>query len=367
MKTAGKILMMLLALVFALAGGEGIVRGLGVGPDIHRIQRGTIRLTSDPGLKYELLPNVVSSEGEVLVNPFGMRNRSIELAKPSGVRRVACVGDSIAFGMGARHEFFSVQLEPKLNAGREAVAGRWEVLNFGVPGYNIGQVAAMLAGRAACFHPDLVLYLYCLNDPEETSRELEDILRAEDMTAARRDYVDRIWGASRSGLGRLQLWQLVRLKWAGLRAGRPEVRAQYRDDMEQIRAGRGMEHYLGLYANPAARKRWKDGMGRIGDWSRATGVPVWVVVFPVFQQLDSYPLAGIHRAVAEAAEAEGLTVVDLLGVFQAAAAAQEGMFHADPLHPNERGYGMAAQAVADRMAEAGWGGGASPMPGIKGP
>ncbi len=366
MKTAGKILLMLMAVVIALAAGEGIVRGLGLGPDIHRIQRGTIRLTPDKDLKYELLPNVVSAEGEVLVNQFGMRNGPVELTKPPGVRRIACIGDSIAFGMGARHEFFSVQLERKLNAGG-AAAGRWEVLNFGVPGYNIGQAAAMLSGRAASFRPDLVLYLYCLNDPEETSRELEEILRADEMTAARRDYIDRVWGASQSWLGRSQLGQLVRLKWAGLRGGRPEVRARYRDDMEQIRAGKGMEHYLGLYANPAAQRRWKGGISRIGSWSRVAGVPVWVVVFPVFQQLDRYPLADIHRTVAEAAGTEGMTVVDLLGIFQAAAAAQEGAFHADPLHPNERGYGLAAQAVADRMMEAGWGGGASEAQGVKAP
>ncbi|HPR69383.1 MAG TPA: SGNH/GDSL hydrolase family protein [Kiritimatiellia bacterium] len=345
---AKKILLALFGLVLALVLGEAAVRVFGLGPDIHGIRRGTIRLTPDPGLKYELLPSVQTPEGEVLINEYGMRNRPVALDKPAGVRRVACLGDSIAFGMGARRETFSVQLERELNAAAEG-AGKWEVLNFGVPGYHIGQVAAMLTGRAAGFAPDEVLYLYCLNDPQDTSKELEDILRADGMTAARRDYLGQVWEGARSGLGRSQLWQWIRLARAERGAGRAVPVERHRDDMEHLRAGRGEAHYRALNADPAAKERLKDGMARIGQWSREYGVQVRVVVFPVFQGLAAYRLGDLHEAVRRAAEAEGLSVLDLLPVYQAEEQSGGEPFQADPLHPNERGYGIAARAVARAM------------------
>ena len=262
-RVAGKILLGVLGLGAALALAEGVVRAFHLGPDIHGIRRGTIRLTPDPGLKYELLPNVQTPEGEVLINEFGMRNRPISLEKPAGVRRVACLGDSIAFGMGARRETFSVQLERELNAAVEG-GGKWEALNFGVPGYHIGQVAAMLTGRAARFAPDEVLYLYCLNDPQDTSKELEEILRADGMTAARRDYLGQVWEGARSGLGRSQVWQWVRLARAERGAKRAGPAERYRDDMDHLLAGRGEAHYQALYADPASLWRLKDGMARFG-------------------------------------------------------------------------------------------------------
>lgn len=350
MRSAAKFLLALLGVLLALGLGEGLVRGFDLGPDLHRIRRGTIRLTSDPGLRYELVPNVVSTTGHVLINEHGMRNRPVARAKPPGVRRIACVGDSIAFGMGSHRDHFSVQLEERLNAGRPEGAARSEVLNFGVPGYHVGQVAAMLAGRAADFAPDLVLYLYCLNDPQETSRELEDILRADDMSAARNDHVRRIWASSRSVLGGSRLWNWIRLALAE-RFGRPAApRERYRDDMEIVLAGDGEAYYRSLYAEGPARDRLRAGLDRIARWSGENAVPVWVVVFPVFADLDDYPLEDLHRAVAAEAAERGLRTVDLLPVYREAHRAGAGAFYADPLHPNEIGYGIAARAVAEALA-----------------
>lgn len=354
MKVAAKILLLLIGLGLALALGEGLVRMFHLGPDIHGIRRGSIRLTPDPGLRYELLPNVQTHEGEVLINKYGMRNRPVTLTKPPGVRRVACIGDSIAFGMGAQQETFSVQLERELNPAHKTANVTWEVLNFGVPGYTIGQAVAMLTGRVTVFQPDRVLYLYCLNDPQETSRELEAILRAADMTVARRDYLGWLWGTSRSWLGRSHLWQLVRLVRAEQDRDSASPRERYRDDMEYLLEGRGEAHYRALYANRAAMARLRSGLGSLARWSRETGVPVQVVVFPVFMDMEAYRLGDLHETVRQTAAAEELDVLDLLPVYQEAARAGGEAFHADPLHPNECGYGIAAQAVA-RAMDAEWG------------
>ena len=352
MKAAGKIALALAALLLALGLGEAAVRALGLGPNVCGIRRGMIRLTPDPGLRYELVPNYVSPARDVVVNAQGMRDAPRALAKPPGVRRIACVGDSIAFGMGTPQDPFNRQLERLLGDGAE-------VLNFGVPGYQIGQVAAALAGRAAAFAPDLVLYLYCLNDPQETSRELEGILRWSELPPGRAEALRRLWAPSRSLLERSRLWQLLRWRLAGRDAAPAPAAPRYRDDMELILAGQGEGYYRTLYEDPAARARLAAGFDALARWSAETGVPVWVVVFPIFVELDAYRLENLHRIVTEEAAARGLRTLDLLPIYQEALR-QEALrsggatFNADPLHPNRAGYGIAAAAVAEALRSAGW-------------
>lgn len=346
MKFAGKILLALAALALALGLGEAAVRAFGLGPDVYGIRRGMIRLSPDPDVRYELVPNYVSPARDVEVNVHGMRDAPRAFAKPPGVRRIACVGDSIAFGMGTPRDPFNRQLERLLGDGVEA-------LNFGVPGYQIGQVAGTLAGRAAAFAPDLVLYLYCLNDPQETSRELEGILRWRELPPGRADALRRLWAPSRSVLERSRLWQLLRWRLAGRSAAAP-VPERFRDDMEIILAGGGEDHYRALYEDPAARARLAAGFDRLARWSAETGVPVWVVIFPVFVDLDAYRLGELHRIVAEEAAARGLRTLDLLPVYREALRNGAATCNADPLHPNRTGYGLAAAAVADALRSAGW-------------
>lgn len=339
-----------MAVLLALAAGEAGVRVFGLGPDVFQIQRGMVRLTPDPGLRYELIPHYVSPLRDVVINAYGMRNRPVAPAKAPGVFRIACIGDSIAFGMGTPREPFSEQLEARLNKDRAAGAPTFEVLNFGVPGYHIGQVAAMLVERVPAFDPDLVLYLYCLNDPQETSRELEGTLRQAGVAPARQDYVRRLWAASESARGRggSRLWLLAR--WAvasGSKRTAAAPRGAFRDDMQILLDGDGAAYYRSLYRAGPSRDRLHAGLDVLARWNRESGVPIRLVVVPVFLDLANYALGDLHAAVAAAAVARGLPVMDLLPVYQAAQRAGGPSFHADPLHPNREGYGLAARAVAD--------------------
>lgn len=76
-------------------------------------------------------------------------------AKRAGEYRVAMVGDSVTFGEGvATGDVFSTLVEDRLHgAGRTSV----RVLNFGVSGYSIRQMAAMVERRVVAVDPDLVL------------------------------------------------------------------------------------------------------------------------------------------------------------------------------------------------------------------
>jgi hypothetical protein len=75
------------------------------------------------------------------------------------------LGDSEIFSiMLAQNETLSAQLESLLNQNSRLL--RYEVLNFGVEGYNTFQELEMLKNRGLKYNPDLIILNYVLNDPE---------------------------------------------------------------------------------------------------------------------------------------------------------------------------------------------------------
>jgi hypothetical protein len=87
-----------------------------------------------------------------------MRGRDYPLEKPPGTYRIALLGPSLVMGSGvADGDTFAALLEERLNRSRGAQAAeRYEVLNFGVPGFSLVQQVAMLHERALMFRPDAI-------------------------------------------------------------------------------------------------------------------------------------------------------------------------------------------------------------------
>lgn len=71
--------------------------------------------------------------------------------------RVATYGDSEAFGWG-------VDLYDTFQGQMEIIDDNIEAINFGVPGYNVTNVADHIEQTALDFHPDLIIYLIHEND-----------------------------------------------------------------------------------------------------------------------------------------------------------------------------------------------------------
>ncbi|MCX7019300.1 MAG: SGNH/GDSL hydrolase family protein [bacterium] len=117
-----------------------------------------VRISDNPRLIFELIPNLEGSFQGVPVkfNSSGRRDPERPVTKPPGVFRIAALGDSVLFGWGAPQEWrFTDLLESFLN---ETTTGtKFEVLNFGVPGYNTVMEAEMLRARALAWQPDAVL------------------------------------------------------------------------------------------------------------------------------------------------------------------------------------------------------------------
>jgi lysophospholipase L1-like esterase len=95
------------------------------------------------------------------VNGLGYRGVERERIKDPGVLRILLVGDSFAYGQG-------VDASEALPAALERVLGasgrRVEVLNFGVPGYNLEENADQYRLFASKWQHDLVLLVLVDND-----------------------------------------------------------------------------------------------------------------------------------------------------------------------------------------------------------
>ena len=115
---------------------------------------------------YELNPNFLDtvSNIHVSINSLGFRDYEYSMKKSNNTFRIIIVGDSMTFGDGVLiNETFSKVLEKKLNKFSNM---KYEVLNFGVPGYNIMQVFGTIKYKIKNYDPDILIYAFFYNDPK---------------------------------------------------------------------------------------------------------------------------------------------------------------------------------------------------------
>lgn len=302
-----------------------------------QINRATVRRSSNPRLGFELRPRAsVSAEVDYRVNAAGLRGPEVEEEKPAGRRRVAVLGDSITFGYWvAEEDAYPRQLEGLLRtAGPRSVPV--EVLNFGVPGYNLEQSLEALRARALRFGPDAVVVGLCLND-------LEGPLSYEyGLTVDRSSRRETLWGRAADLL--LQHSRLF--AWIEYRLAEREARRAF------VRTRNPMPGPLYAEAVSQQEKALRARFDTLAVLLREAGnVPGLVAVFPTFgERFDRYPHRDLHAAVVSAARAAGLQVVDLLPCYSAY---DFRAVRVDVVHPSPLGHRVAAHAIRDALCAGG--------------
>jgi PA14 domain-containing protein/GDSL-like lipase/acylhydrolase family protein len=138
------------------------------------------------GIVYELKPHVRGRfMGQPLViNSQGLRDFEYPRRKEPGTFRIVGVGDSSLFGWGVPIEDSGLKvLERRLN--EQSGARKFEVINFGVPGYNTAMESETFLRKCLEYAPDLVLLNFNTND-----YDVPEFMRSpRDLATLRRSYL----------------------------------------------------------------------------------------------------------------------------------------------------------------------------------
>jgi len=329
----------LLSLVVALAICEGLLRVFGAEvlpkPDLYE---------NDANVGKRMRPGWKGDEfgAPVEINSKGLRNPEIPYEKPPGTYRVLALGDSWTFGFRMNEpDAYPRQLERIL---REQAAARGdhrtiEVINAGVIGYSTDQEAAYLRVEGWKYQPDLVLVnYYPVNDTHNKLasyqrraqlREIHPWLLAL-YEAPKKLYLRQFWKGVRRTLK-----QRFRVAAAG-----GDEKAAARDWTSGYQAGaKGWEAVVTALAD-------------IGAQARERKVPVLVVLLPDTQDLTRYDEVyhpKVAPMVSAAVSAAGLDFFDLEPTFAPWAGKEDEVRYGRLRHPNARGYGIIAEAVADQI------------------
>ena len=338
-----RLLLVLGAVVAALAIGEILLRVCGLGPQLAAVSAGAFRMSSNQVLRYEFLPG--AKYGDIRINSEGMADRPRMVEKPGHTFRIACIGDSICAGFQVRHtQTFAARLERLLNHHCQSTGRAFEVLNFGVTGYNMTQAVESLRVRGLRFDPDVIVYACCLNDVEDYSYEFE-CLRSH-ATAAELNFFDKVSGGG-TRLARhsrlYALWRYSRERDTTAGNKRPATRPDLQ--FEHLAGNTYARYFARQYGSEEGWGRVTDGLTRLGEMAAERRVNAYVVLFPVLRDLEAYPLEGVHQQVADAARQRSLRVVDLLADYRALFREIGEEAKLDDLHPDATGHALAAVAI----------------------
>lgn len=127
----------------------------------------------------ELIPSFAAETnfGRISTNRWGMRDQDYELLPAPGTFRIAVLGPSTVMGWGAPDgETFEALLEARLNRGHGSPHARYEVLNFGVPGYQPPQELIALE-KALRFQPNAVFYFAAGREVSRAAEYLAEVVR----------------------------------------------------------------------------------------------------------------------------------------------------------------------------------------------
>jgi lysophospholipase L1-like esterase len=295
------------------------------------------RKSSFPGLDYELVPQarVPWAGREIRTNRQGFRGPDLPDGPPSGPR-IAVIGDSIAAGYGVSEE---EAFPSRLAAGLRGRGEDAEVLNFGVPGYNLARIAALWESRVAAFEPTLVVYALCLNDgrPElrlnaagvlEAAGAME--LAPERGRPGRLPLPGKHWLVEHSYLYRFGMTRY------DLLLRRLGVRAEPLPALSEVDL---------LYEGSPPAVRVRERITALVHSVRSQGAEFVLVCCPLRDQL---PLAEprAQTALRSLSSALGVAFVDLQPAY-AIAARETGraLIDADGLHPTALGHEVAAREL----------------------
>lgn len=301
----------------------------------------------EPGAGYTLMKPGSHYEWQSIsvdINSHGLRGPETSYEKPPATFRILNLGDSIVMGWGVHEETtYGRRLEAMLN---EESSGdlRFEVINAGVPGWNLENALAYLQAEGLKYEPDLILLgLTLTNDIKGESALLADNQQPLIKWLRSNTY---FWP-----------FLTVQLRWL-------EARAEGRERIDVIDPPTDPDKYFPPAPEAEQWKEFWNQVSAINRLAREKDVPVMLIIFPLeFQVIDeSYSTLPQELLTAKATEA-GIPVIDPLPAFRQACQEKPGgscqledryLFADVWMHPSPDGHKLIAvelEAFLTRMFE----------------
>ncbi|CAN5582015.1 hypothetical protein BH09MYX1_BH09MYX1_48210 [soil metagenome] len=311
--------------------------------DQMRKMNGTLyRRSDDATLVYEPVPNasVEMTYGSAGFSAQSMRDdREHSLAPLPGRTRVAIVGDSIVWG-----EDLPIDRTLPRALERELGADHFEVLGFGVTGYDTVQEAEWYRRTVRAFHPVIVIVVYCLNDvfiasgpfnkwatPHELRVKEDQEALADALAPVREETIENL-SQHEEEHATFHLFARARTVW---RVRRYEHDPAYTDN------------YLLLYGQKDLFAKTSNALAQLAADLREDGATPHLVISPIIRSWSAYHWSGIHEQVADAARAAGFAVHDPFETLRASYSEQQ--VRVDSLHFNAAGTTALAAFIASKV------------------
>jgi lysophospholipase L1-like esterase len=320
MKYLGKnILISLISGILFLCLSEWGLRLLGFGK--------VILLQPTPTLLWELKPNqnryTYRGRFPVSINSKGFRGPEFTLRKGRKIFRILALGDSCTFGWDIDfNNTYTQKLNRMINS---FYPKKVEVINLGIPGYDLSQMIMLLKLKGLDYQPDLILVPSSIND-RFNQQALSRTLAAKNKTLR---HVRLVNIASHFAL--FHLYAYIKQSW-----------------MVNILRGEENEDINTSLAEIFALEKYRRNLREIISISHKNNIKLLFIIIPLQEQLTkegSYLLQDYHEAMRYIGKQKGVPVIDLISAFRREKARTLFLPH-DPIHPSEAGHQLIAEKIA---------------------
>lgn len=259
---------------------------------------------------------------EQLVGPEQFRDtKNFRQLKKEGIKRIAVVGDSIAYGMGIENitDRFSNQLEAKLQKEHYPI----EVFNFSRPGVDFKEEKEFFKLIAAQNNFDLIIWQSFPNDisapPSAALAELKEKTLARQKNPLFKDLLNRSFAFN---YFYYRFFRLTDEQWKN-----------------------HIYNQINSFSNSKAWAEAEAEIKSIASILRTTQTPAIVVIFPYINLLSvDYPAIQAHQQLTRAFKDNHFLVIDLLDKYQEYKP-ENLMVNKYDAHPNELAHQLAAAEI----------------------
>jgi lysophospholipase L1-like esterase len=326
------ILVLFFTLLLVMLCGEGAIRYLQKQDKIYDFSSGEHNKTQtkkktfsakflkseNPKLFIELDP------ADKKINALGLRGPETTLANPDNRYRIALIGDSVAYGYGVPFkQTFGYLLQKNLNENK-AFLPSTEVLNFAVSGYGLESYVEVYREKVRAFNPDLVLLVYCLNDPAATSVVFEAVGKMMQRNS------------SYKKIGKYSEF----IAW---------IKFQYDRAQRNRKVG---QEFGDAYEDPEVIQKINQDFSSLEQMASSDQTTLLVAIVPYFSDFNNPALHIIHDKLHSVLTENNITYTDLSDLFlaQQQPASHWRLNPEDVTHPNSAGHQLIAEHLTAWLA-----------------